>query len=558
MSTFRSALRPSALSLAYALFLATNAACVWGGVFPFLPFDYQTTQLLLWFFLAQATAFALTYFFTGFAAYAAPHLLRRAFIAAAAGPYLLGWGLLIASMYLRTLAIPLTIGGGLFLGFGAAGFYLLWHQCFAAREGEGGTRDLIVGTMYAALIYLALYLVPRAIVAYLIPLVFMPLFGLAIVLASRSIDPSLPMMSDAPKDNPHVHRKAFHLLWRSTACIASLGFCTGTMRALAINEPMIGTYVNVLSMLSLLAVSFALLLLWQVKSLRLDILGMYRIALPVLLAAVVLMAFLSKGYLHWLAATLYGLYCIALLLLMIQTGQMSRDRGINPLLLFGIAGGCVFLAHDLGFIVGNLLESVWVSEGLNYAAVALVLEHLLAISFIGTQFRIREVIASAFNDHIELVKMPAPEREAPSVPEKAGAPNAGCAHEAEHARTPGEGGASETRRPQSGAGKTPRGDAQGPRRFGDAPDSNADTTPSEPVDELSDQLERLKVRYALSTREIEIIEQVARGKTVTRIAEDLFISENTARTHMKRIYAKLGVHKKMEMLDLLALMGAEG
>ena len=42
------------------------------------------------------------------------------------------------------------------------------------------------------------------------------------------------------------------------------------------------------------------------------------------------------------------------------------------------------------------------------------------------------------------------------------------------------------------------------------------------------------------------------GNTVARIAEQLFISENTVRTHTKRIYTKLDVHKKQELIDLVA------
>ncbi len=40
----------------------------------------------------------------------------------------------------------------------------------------------------------------------------------------------------------------------------------------------------------------------------------------------------------------------------------------------------------------------------------------------------------------------------------------------------------------------------------------------------------------------------AHGKTGPMIAEELFISENTVRTHIKRIYAKMGVSKKANML----------
>ena len=40
------------------------------------------------------------------------------------------------------------------------------------------------------------------------------------------------------------------------------------------------------------------------------------------------------------------------------------------------------------------------------------------------------------------------------------------------------------------------------------------------------------------------MELIARGNTVARIAEQLVVSENTIRTHSKRIYAKLDIHKK--------------
>ena len=42
-----------------------------------------------------------------------------------------------------------------------------------------------------------------------------------------------------------------------------------------------------------------------------------------------------------------------------------------------------------------------------------------------------------------------------------------------------------------------------------------------------------------------------RGNTVARIAEQLVVSENTIRTHSKRIYAKLDIHKKQGLVDLL-------
>lgn len=53
----------------------------------------------------------------------------------------------------------------------------------------------------------------------------------------------------------------------------------------------------------------------------------------------------------------------------------------------------------------------------------------------------------------------------------------------------------------------------------------------------------------LTKRETEVVELLLEGRSLRIIQEELFISEGTARTHTKRIYAKLGVHSKQELID---------
>ena len=67
----------------------------------------------------------------------------------------------------------------------------------------------------------------------------------------------------------------------------------------------------------------------------------------------------------------------------------------------------------------------------------------------------------------------------------------------------------------------------------------------------AERAELLRQHYRLSARETEVMELIAHGNTVARIAEDLVVSENTIRTHSKRIYTKLDIHKKQELLDLI-------
>ncbi len=50
----------------------------------------------------------------------------------------------------------------------------------------------------------------------------------------------------------------------------------------------------------------------------------------------------------------------------------------------------------------------------------------------------------------------------------------------------------------------------------------------------------------LTGREIEVISLVAAGKTSREIGEELFISENTLKKHMRNILDKLGLHSRNE------------
>jgi DNA-binding NarL/FixJ family response regulator len=60
---------------------------------------------------------------------------------------------------------------------------------------------------------------------------------------------------------------------------------------------------------------------------------------------------------------------------------------------------------------------------------------------------------------------------------------------------------------------------------------------------LMDRL-RAPEQDALSAREIEILEHVARGRTNKEIAATLFISEATVKTHLLHIFAKLDVQDR--------------
>ncbi|HTK80864.1 MAG TPA: response regulator transcription factor [Bacteroidota bacterium] len=55
-----------------------------------------------------------------------------------------------------------------------------------------------------------------------------------------------------------------------------------------------------------------------------------------------------------------------------------------------------------------------------------------------------------------------------------------------------------------------------------------------------------KTMHPLTTREVEVLDTLCKGKSYKMIGESLFISEETVRRHLKNIYKKLEVHSKSE------------
>lgn len=58
------------------------------------------------------------------------------------------------------------------------------------------------------------------------------------------------------------------------------------------------------------------------------------------------------------------------------------------------------------------------------------------------------------------------------------------------------------------------------------------------------------VRGALSTREQEVLRELAQGKGNRAIAETLWVSEDTVKSHLQRIYRKLGVKTRAAAVAL--------
>jgi DNA-binding NarL/FixJ family response regulator len=57
-------------------------------------------------------------------------------------------------------------------------------------------------------------------------------------------------------------------------------------------------------------------------------------------------------------------------------------------------------------------------------------------------------------------------------------------------------------------------------------------------------------RLGVTPRELEILGLIAEGLSTREIAERLFVSENTVKTHASRLFAKLGARRRTQAVQL--------
>lgn len=70
-------------------------------------------------------------------------------------------------------------------------------------------------------------------------------------------------------------------------------------------------------------------------------------------------------------------------------------------------------------------------------------------------------------------------------------------------------------------------------------------------DFLNEKCQSMKEEFALSKRQAELLDYLARGRDVPYIAEALCLSKFTVRTYKKSLYAILGVHTQQELISLV-------
>ncbi len=68
---------------------------------------------------------------------------------------------------------------------------------------------------------------------------------------------------------------------------------------------------------------------------------------------------------------------------------------------------------------------------------------------------------------------------------------------------------------------------------------------------FDERCQALASQYNLTPRELEVFQMLARGRDRAYIQEQLVVSRNTVKAHVKHIYAKLDIHSHQDLIDLV-------
>ncbi len=79
-----------------------------------------------------------------------------------------------------------------------------------------------------------------------------------------------------------------------------------------------------------------------------------------------------------------------------------------------------------------------------------------------------------------------------------------------------------------------------------------------PVSALTSTIESVSARYGLSEREREVLAMLAQGRSRAHIGDRLGLANGTAGTYISRIYEKMRVHSKQELLAIVYDEAASG
>lgn len=295
-------------------------------------------------------------------------------------------------------------------------------------------------------------------------------------------------------------------------CACAIAFAVAITRMMSLTAaPGMAAAVNMLGVLAAAIAAVALLLFARKKGregLSIGIPSLFQVLFPLVATLLLVMSVAGPVASAAVGAAVFALYSIMFALVMPACIEGAEEEGAPCVAVYGFFVGAVYALFASATYLGVVLFERGESEAsVSFVAVLLVL-YVLAMADAIVHRRARA--SAAMRPH------------------------------AEDACAAGE-------NPSAG------GKAHAAPRSGER--SDEDPSVRKPEDPIERRCLNVARAYGLSPRETDVLVAFAHGRNVAYLAEHLVLSTNTIRSHSKTLYAKLGVHSKQELIDLVEREG---
>ncbi|MDO5024323.1 helix-turn-helix transcriptional regulator [Slackia piriformis] len=487
------------VALLYGGFLACTSVLLWGGYLVSLPSTFDVEYRVASYF-ACGFSFPVGFFASAAASYIAP--TKTAWRSPLAAFALSTTAAFLLLAQIKTGICDPTIGvatGGI-IGFASALFFCGLQEIVASLKIFSSGVAVFGAAAISAVLYLLFKVLPDNITVWLVMFVCMPMVAAGQVIAQRLAKQNgkpHPMFQTIPKNNQGKIVNAARDLWRSLLCISSSALLIGIIRADALDTATALSDTNDSGMLGLLFASVALLALWKTIYEQGLLSKLQLIVFPLIATSFLLLPFLSKTSQDIFVSLAFTVFSITSSLMVVSCTRAARVYAIHPVLTYGTFAGVVYSFLVMGALASFAFGGMRQDGSFWLFAVALVAIYVLSMALmLGKKPARLGIRSKAAEERTGMGKNT--EAEEDNVDAKAAGKKRGLNHPS-------------AKRCAEAAG-----------------------------------------RFGLTARESEIMELLAYGRDVPFIAEELTLSKNTVRTHVKNIFFKMNVHSKQELIDLVS------
>lgn len=490
-----------ALSVGFAIYLVLSSTSAWGllrlAAIPSMSFGGlgggETWRSVG--YIGALAVFGLGCLFF-------PSLFKRKTVGVSTFCFACGFAGLFASLFMPHESF--RAAAAFLIGLGSALSFLMWERLFAAQERAVIMIQIVCGSALSALLYLLLANISQLWLYAAIVFLCIGLNAVFLYRCQGDVFRTEPRSVAVAQNGHDDLRNIVSSTWRYMLCIAAIGYASGMTRMFVQQGGGDTLSLNTAMAIGMLVATIALGLFWDAIRKRFSFSALYSLLFFVVTTGFLFLPFFGIEYRLIFAGIANGAFSVASIFMMVTCIRVARLRQIDPIGVFGIFSSIVYGAVLAGRAIGDVAAQFYDISHI----LIIVLMSVYLLSFAGVIANFRRT--SHDDEPLDFSVAAAQELEE-SIPPAA------------------------------------------------SEESIAPSAPARPLirnvvvaqDMVPIYSRMIKKTYGLSNRETDVLELIIRGRDVARMAETLFVSENTVRSHCKNLYRKLDVHNRQQVFDLV-------